>query len=734
MFRKIFHSTTVGKPGETPKACLVSESSVSEESEIITPGEIPNPERRFFLRRPLRLKPASRENQLSYFRTLDPFDIKLNLKRSNSFSFKSKLDNSVQTTLGLPRSKSVHFADNLTTYHEFKPHFGKDIDEMESAFEEFRKRKQNEPAAESESEESEDSEDEESLETKERDSDELKTQNVAKTYAVKDNTVNFKTSVGDQKISQKTNVADVNTKFKDGIDIAGKYLQSVFEDSTAERQLGKAQSTFGGFDNSDSTDVDLVSEKGRKDGYLYEIYEQLCGLRDIKAKEEAACDPQQLKSEIRCGVADIGDSLSGCRDQLEQSNSEVRKLRYILQQTTQELEVRTILANQTKTLSKTLKQSQESVQDKMDQIKSLTAKIEEIEKDKAIEATIYVSNTKLKAEIEEQLRESRIQVSNLQEELKNVQSLQTTDESSEKEKSELEEQLRQAKKAALDLQAFQEAEKAVLHEEYTREQSRVKALEQEVKENLLVIQEKDAALKTQKAIKDQQLNEASLMINEVGLRYEEKKSQVVKILENLECLRFSQTNNQRLSSSHSGTQERKSSHIEPKFPSPNLELDLESDIITNIQKGIANLMTKHLESSKHLEEVTTSNKIAVEGLTTLIKGSFDILAPILHRDCTEQFQNLYDEFSQNEVLSQQRKCLVTVLSNFVLNSQRELLLQHSKNEQMLETEIKDRLKYQQQVLDSFTKIATKILDRGPRVSGIRGHSSPKKFKSLSRNS
>ncbi|KAM9912198.1 hypothetical protein OXX59_002689 [Metschnikowia pulcherrima] len=724
MFKKIFHATAVGKTGDS-RPSSTSDSSFSGESEIITASDLAKPEKRFFLRRPSRIKPVSSEHQVSYFRTFDPFDIKSSLKRSSSFPFKSKLDEVENTTLKLPRSKSVHFAENLTTYHEFKPDFNQDS--LESTFEEFKRLRQNEAAGETQSEESEDRAEEE-RDCEER--EEAEAEGEEKVQAEKDKVKaeEVKKAAGAKKTGKKKNLTNSNTEANSGMTLARKQLQSVFNGTASNEALAEVSKALG-FDTSDSTDVESVSD-GKKDNILYDIYEQLCDLRQLKADDITFCTPQSLKRDIMCGLADVGDIICDNRDQLEQSNAEVRNLRHALQQASLESEAQTARMNNLFTRHK---DSQNVVKEKQDAIVAISTKLAESEAERTKELKGYERQVQtIQSELKEKLVGFSTEIGDLRKKLSDFKSLQGIEKFSKHEKEELLAKLSRARKEAHDIEAFQEAERRELQEEYKTQGMHLEQSEQESKDKSLCIQNIEAALKAQHAINERQRNEATLMVQEAGKRLEEKKSQISRITKCLEsiCNYYSNGSNSR---PQSEANTRKPSLADPQSPSSNSEQ--EAIVFINcIQRNISNMQSREMARVKQLENLAVSNKIALDNLALLTKGSFDALAPIFHKECAEHFQQLFSNFTKCEILSAQDQGMIMSLGLFIINSQRELLKQHHKNEQMLETEIQDRLKYQQQVLDSFTRIVGQVMDtnKGTRISGIRGHSSPKKSKTLTR--
>ncbi|GEQ70989.1 hypothetical protein JCM33374_g4670 [Metschnikowia sp. JCM 33374] len=769
MFKKIFHTSAVGKSEETLKSISVSESSVSGESEVITAGEIPKPEKRFFLRRPSKIKPTFDGQSLyqhqqqekpqhpyqSYFRTFDPFDIKSSLRRSSSFSVNTKTGDSENfTSSKIPRSKSVHFAENLTTFHEFKPAYCQDSDEVDSAFKDFLHLRKNDADGESESEElDEDWEEKDGDEDEESQQAEVDNEIEFPKQKDKDSTEACKTSSSEENNGKINDLVDPDAETKIGIKMAEKNLQSAFDGSISESYLGDISKAFAfSFDNSDSTDVES-SVDGKKDEeseFLYEIYEQLCDLRQLQACEFSECSTQQLKSDISCGIADIADVLRDSTEQLESSNIEVRKLRHNLQQICHDLETQTIMASRMKSLSKKYKDLQEFVDKNSTQVSFLQ------EKNKALEALnnadpITPSNppdppsspnlpptengfSKIKAELEDRLARSQEEIARLQQELSGYETLQRKEKANSYEKAELLGQLHMSREESKNLQAFQETEKHLLQEQYAKLQNEVNILEKEKLENVRLLETMESSLDTLNVVKEQQLNEATLVVQEISKRYEEKKAQISSIIESLESMQLPQLDKEDHVPSPNDTQKRKIALIDSKKPSATNQIGLAHELIGNVQKYITNLSKQDAIKTRFLEEMCQSNAIAMESLAMLLKTSFEVLIPIFHLESTEQFTQMYCEYSKLQVLADKDRCTIMVLCNFLLNSQRELLSSHQKNEKMLETEINDRLKYQQQVLDSFTSIVKQVLDnkRGTRVSGIRGHSSPKKPRSLSR--
>lgn len=130
--------------------------------------------------------------------------------------------------------------------------------------------------------------------------------------------------------------------------------------------------------------------------------------------------------------------------------------------------------------------------------------------------------------------------------------------------------------------------------------------------------------------------------------------------------------------------------------------------VAKLETELKNCNLKEKAKHKHYQQILSSNIFAVETLRKFVKSTFEVLTPIFHPDSINQFTQAYYEYAEVKVFEISHHSSVTLLCTFILTAIRDLVKEWMKTERKLEVEIENRLKYQKEVLATFLKIARKF--------------------------
>lgn len=139
------------------------------------------------------------------------------------------------------------------------------------------------------------------------------------------------------------------------------------------------------------------------------------------------------------------------------------------------------------------------------------------------------------------------------------------------------------------------------------------------------------------------------------------------------------------------------------------KLKQESEKIDGLKQKYKQLVLSEKAKLSELEKVQYSNRIAIDAFRKFIKSSFEALAPIFQPQSIQEYTQAYYGFSQTTVFNESHQSAIALICAFLLTTIRNLLAQYVRNEKALEGEVENRLRYQQEVLSTFTKMTQRIL-------------------------
>lgn len=659
MFKKIF-------PAASSK--LLTASSQSGDSEVLTGNDLPKAaEKRHFFKSPLKWELPTKDSSTA---TLDPFDKRLTMTKSRSFSFHFRANN--DSTFRLPKSKSVHFADDL----DIRPH----KPEKRGIF----ARSPSEPnLITSPSEASEDSLSSEKAETLTR-----------------------------------RDVPSTSTPTASDDEIEG---------DSRERVAAKLEDLFS---NEESLDDEPAKESQILPSILYEIYEKVCSLVDLEVQEEYAQDDAQLRTLILTGLEDSKTRLDLERKRYAKAKTENKRLKFQVQSLSSSLDsFKSFDAKSSGSASASLKAAEDEIQRLTSLVKE---KDRELERFALSVKTIEEESHQLTLLLEQHKLESSTTMESLRSQVEQLKSEHAEAERVHtcfvrefgdmwsQEKQALMSQIQAQSQRAKELERFQTQEYEACRQEIMELQAKCKLLQ-------------SSRLKSEALIEDlnAKLAEKELCVTTLEVKLQEitNNSPELESLKNekLQWKQQSETLKAELEASFAKLEsDNKALRLQletskSKLGALTAQVQSSNTLVSKMKRDFSTSVHNEAEKAKELQDLKTSNLFAVETFKKLVKGTFEALAPVFQPESTELFTQTYYDFSRVKIITVDSQAIATILCNFLLMAVRELLSLHQKNERMLENEIQDRLKYQSQVLHAFQKIAGQILgstrvNRGVKVS------------------
>lgn len=715
MFKKIFHPR---HPFPTPETDA-SSSSESGELEIVSASELQTlTENRHFFRRPLAFefapkgvrtgttkRPASAEQMGNFKENLklsrdnskenvksaisaklksspDPTPV---LKKSRSFSFRFRPNSSAM--FKVPRSKSVHFADQVQVV---ELDLSKKIEDTKS------------PA------------------------------NGDKTD-----------DDGDRSSSL------VYTEESEEHKTVGENLGEIFTENEEENVVDDSESDATETSSSFEENVVSVPEVSQPLDVLYGIYKHMCHTLELGPAEMDETSVYQLETEIHTGLDDLAANLKSTteimhtlRTKCQRRDAEAVELYsgYDMQKNEmlelQEANRKLAEENERLKLAESangkaevelaqaygeidkivkhfelkLEENEKVMHEQQEEIESLQNKTSQAEQ---VRSQLELLGLRI-AHVEQQLEEAMDQIresGKVRKQLElSVESLKKENfENSEKFECDLRDLKEVHRTEIEELKLKYENEYAQLHEHCSTEKQRYEAelanerttnadwekLHQEKISKLEVKVEAYMELKTRNGELEAKLREA-----EENMKCSQKSHlfelEQVKAAE-IDKIKKTQANNTQL----------RSQAIELNAQANKLSAQLQN-LAANIAKLETELKNCHLKEKakhKHYQQILSSNIFAVETLRKFVKSTFEVLTPIFHPDSTNQFTQAYYEYAEVKVFDLSHHSSVTLLCTFILTAIRDLVKEWMKTERKLEVEIENRLKYQKEVLATFLKIA-----------------------------
>lgn len=639
MFRKMF------RPQGSSKKSL-SVSSISGESELVSPAEIAAAEPQFV---PNSLEIGSPDRDTSAA-TLDPFDRKkLGKSRSFSFQFQNK-----DRSFKVPRSKSVHFEDDL----EISPR-AKDRKKM------FIKPILSRPFS------------------PEKRARVLKEQ-------------------------EEPPEATSSSVYSD---------DEASSDGKRERVAANLENHFLGslFEDAFFDDADTIGSHTKDGSPLYDIYTKVCGLVELDVQPEYAFDQPQLLHLILSGIADIAERMQQEKSRYIEAKVELKRL-----------------SGQIEQISSAELDSSKSRSEMEQRLVSQQKKIAELNKALAEkEADSRASKCVLQQEINSLLQEKQ------RAEAANAKQIADNDAKWNKEKEKLTYLVLSTREKADETTEFLNEEITMQRESNLELRSKCDVLELrnteldiQLEASKLQFEDKARLLETKAREVEELVVSNRISHDKLAAKDQERMRKQAE----LELRLAEEEKAKRVSDEERNAALALQEDNRVKINSLTLQLQSVTAAFNKIKKEQAVSSSKEAERVKELHELKTSNQIAVEVFKKMVKGNFESLVSVFQAESAEQFTQTYYDFARLRYYTKSSQETATILCNFLLMTTRELVHQHSKNEQMLQTEIQDRLKYQGQVLNTFQRIAAQILSSnrksGPRLSPRKKKTAPKVTESI----
>lgn len=409
---------------------------------------------------------------------------------------------------------------------------------------------------------------------------------------------------------------------------------------------------------------------------LYPIYSQACSIVQLDPMDLAVCTLEQMKADIKAAMDDTGTNMNSTIRIMKGLKTKVNELSGQIAEVTEEnvelkkrLEKKESDIDDLKELFHTSKEAQNENRKLKEDLTQKERQLEEFkQKNEALEKSIQKgknSEEKKLTYISEKMSEDSFRASK--------------DKALENENKEL-----VAKIESLKVELVQMKQKAEYVNEANAKLDQYKKELRAQHDRAQDMVEKD--FKMCKALKEKDEEIDSVRKENILLKENqaEQKEMSLKMEAELEA------------------QKKKNTSLAEKLR------DTQSSIEMYKQK-YHHIISTEKELMKELEKYQTSNRIVVELLRKFIKSNFEALALAFQPESTQEFAQAYYEFSEIKIFTTADRGTVSLLCAFLLSSTRSLLSQCLKNEKVLEAEVENRLKYQKDVLQTFTKMTSRIL-------------------------
>lgn len=690
MFRKLFQPLEK-KDGPNE---LDTSLSGSGDSESVDGAELPRPERRFFLRNPLRVKTGDSDGPPNPMR------------KSHSFTFNLR---PAARAHGLPRSKSVHFAEDTGVSLRGI---------LKEARVEVKEEKEGETVEEERFGGISDGDSEESSESGflgnlGEDSDENFGQDCDEegesggdsnssdegSEEGPENGVEAPAPAGSPELQlQKSSAGAARMK--------GSSRDPFHTRKTASPTNGSLQHESSPENLSDSTEVELSPEDASSKvlDAVYAVYKQLCVLTQFKPVPRPECNLSTVVREIYMGLADIQVRASEDKRQRLQAQSEIRRLKGELQK------------------SRKLRQRIALLESELQNSDAMTW---ELERGKILGQ--MEQERKLAAGAEEFLKAELAVLRSENEELQNA-----LDELSAKhgDLSKIGETDCAGKSAREDELTLARAKAALAEELVAHLRQKLVATE----EALAASEQNWATAKSELSLREETL----VSLTAKATQTEDKLAATEKQLTSLQEKSFSQNSQNTLLDAEIARLRKACTELKDAAASQSqahtsqmsalsAEAHSANTAAAKLRKDLHALAAREAEKSRESETLNASSRLALTNLHKLLKSVFEALAQIVDPHSVRQFAAMYDDFAAIQRLAPHHQAQVALLSTFLVTSVRELVKAHTRNEAMLDAEIKGRVQFHQELLKVFSNIASHLAAcRGSRAGGIRAHSSPRK--------
>lgn len=693
MLKKLFHS----RQTLPPPFVEASSSSESGESEIVSHEEILAATKDFNIPRrftngefaPKVPKDGGERDKLKS---------KQPLKKSRSFSF--HLRPSSSSLLKIPRSKSVHFADDIQVLKHESP--------------------QETPAT-----------------TSTKSPESLGEENRSTSSVYTDETAESSNS-------------------EETLKRVGESLENIFHRRTADPDTLTAESQEASGTPTENFDYVTNLALHSFSSVLFGIYKHICNCLQLKVHDEGNCTPLQLETCIHTGIEDLATNLKSTTDimltlkaklkSMEDKEAEIRDAYIELQKECQRIKRENAKLREEHikhdSAEINLGQNNSSCETKIDhhhlnaayrEIDDVVSKFStELEKhEKALEAKgeeithlkrshyeeIGILRTQLKqvidqnAEYEHKLLEAFTE----NEEIIRQMSRLEQDCESQRFKAEsngiqLNEKLSSDHTKEMELlRAKLEAEKdsvvCTLNAEKSQLQSQI---EREMDNNRKC---RDSCQSLRSELKSLSLRHEEAEIQNCTLRRElgtlkddivrsaeEYESQIKEIAErDTEKIKKTQLNNTTLRSQVLSMD----SQIDKLAKQLRLSQNAAAEFKAETEAITLKLKTKH----QQYEELAVSNSYAVDTLKKLIKSVFEAMAPTFHHDSTLEYTQVYYRYSEIKLFNSTHHSTVTLLYTFIITGVRDLARELFRTAKRFETEMANHVNYQKAALQAMVKIS-----------------------------
>lgn len=585
MFRKLF------TPEEKKEE---SSSSGSEASEIVTKADIPEiPRKRHFFRKPL-LWNDPKPNLSTDTKPPNPYGNRLYLPRSKSFSFRQS--GHKDQFLCLPRSKSVHFAENILTVRFVDP---------------IPKKGQKPQRVDWKNVEVPN----DSLESSNADSEDISSDTLQRVQATLGHIFCPDSPLNDAKAANcpaADEDGSTKTENEDNETDDSKSLDSE-EDSEIPDSAEKRNTI---------ADIEL----------LYPIYQQTCELVQLDCISISKCNLNQIKADIRASLDDAVANITSTVKIMKGLQAQVRNYKSEVSAVNEE---NSELHNLLKEKDREALQLKEQLCTMRNRLTSQNEGTDRLAREKALKAE--------NSELLQREESAKFELDQMKRKLDEI----------------VEEKNRAAQKLQLQLQESGHRE--------------------------LSLQKKDTEM-TQKLERERHENKS--LRNELEIAKMKSNDQSSVENKSLKMQIAAQTST--------------ITNMESKLKEENAKID-------GLKQKYKQLLLSEKAKISELEKVQFSNRIAVDAFRKFIKSSFEALAPIFQPQSTQEYTQAYYGFSQTTIFDESHQSAIALICAFLLTTIRNLLAQHLRNEKALESEVENRLKYQQEVLSTFTKMTHRIL-------------------------
>lgn len=700
MLKKFFHNRTV--PGSEKE---LDSSFDSGESEIVTPEEIrAATEDRYFFRKHFEFAPKSsdascttKEDEVKQ-KSAKSQDFQKHpdeMKRSRSFSFRFRPHSS--SMFKVPRSKSVHFADEVQVA-------GADSSEPPSS-------QLTKLSPEAHNEEN-------------RSSSSLYTDDTPQSSA-----------------SEET------------MKRVGQSLETIFRNKPVTPDQNPVEATeIGASDDVDSVDKTHdepfdVDPQPLSSTALNKIYEHLCHVLELRPQSTESLTEKYLEADIHTCIDDLGANLKSTTDIMHSLKSRIKK------REDETVDLLKGLEPLQQNLS-LLKKSNEELQEEVDFLKEGGMGSDERKQMHQELTEAYQEIDKIVACYEEELDRCK------DESQARINNLLLVNKDSDKKQEALQSQYNEATERCTDLEnlvqttnienkKLKEVEEALRRQVETHDVQKEK-LEQElkqVKEQLEGYEEICQGYENAKAKWKTQFNEEMYHLkNELKKEAaschdleESVRRLSSSVEEKAQNLEMTETQNTLLRNEILILQEMKDDSKELYDKREEEAALAERDKVKKLQAVNKALKAQMLEQESQIAKVTSqlqncqqttsklqldiktatlkeknclqkyqailnSNTFVAGALRRYMKTTFEILSPMFHHSSAEEFTKVFYEYSRVQIFDTSHHSMVTLLFSFLLAAVRDVVHEYIRVEQLLKEEIGNRKKHQKEVLQMFSKI------------------------------